>query len=217
MSSSCCAEKISIAPINLIISSSTVVLPEKFQFKLIVSRIDTSQNEIAITLSDLPWMTFRTSLDVRLPITMRRRGNWSVLYVRIVCVTTLPKCLVHMVSNLEAEIKSNHLSVKRQKRIDSLQKKEKSTELAVKKKRHSRWILHKNWVFTPAFSICSGKDKHVRLMELSTMLPFPFLPPISEWHAIWMGFAGQISIPHQAHRLDRARRDFLFHYKDRTF
>lgn len=46
-------------------------------------------------------MTFRTSLDVRLPITIRSRGNWSVLYVRIVCVTTLPKCLVHMVRSLK--------------------------------------------------------------------------------------------------------------------
>lgn len=51
----------------------------------------------------LPCITFRTSLDVRLPMTIRSRGNWSVLYVRIVCVTTLPKCLVHMVSNLEAK------------------------------------------------------------------------------------------------------------------
>lgn len=33
-------------------------------------------------------------------MTMRRRGNWSVLYVRMVCVTTLPKCLVHMVRSL---------------------------------------------------------------------------------------------------------------------
>lgn len=40
-------------------------------------------------------------MDVRLPMTIRSRGNWSVLYVRIVCVTTLPKCLVHMVSSLE--------------------------------------------------------------------------------------------------------------------
>lgn len=41
---------------------------------------------------------------------------------------------------------------------------------------HLRRLLHKNEAFTPAFSVCSGKDKHARLMELGTMLPFPFLP-----------------------------------------
>lgn len=58
-----------------------------------------------ITQHSLPWITFRTSLDVRFPITIRSKGNWSVLYVRMVCVTTLPKCLVHMVSNLKENIK----------------------------------------------------------------------------------------------------------------
>lgn len=43
-------------------------------------------------------------------------------------------------------------------------------------KMHLRRLLHKNEVFTPVFSICGGKDKHTRLMELRTMLPFPFLP-----------------------------------------
>lgn len=58
-------------------------------------------SNILLIRSYLPWITFRTSLDVRLPMTIRSRGNWSVLYVRIVCVTTLPKCLVHMVSSLQ--------------------------------------------------------------------------------------------------------------------
>lgn len=40
-------------------------------------------------------------MDVRFPMTIRSRGNWSVLYVRIVCATTLPKCLVHMVRSLK--------------------------------------------------------------------------------------------------------------------
>lgn len=36
-------------------------------------------------------------------MTISSRGNWSVLYVRMVCATTLPKCLVHIVSSLEEE------------------------------------------------------------------------------------------------------------------
>lgn len=48
-------------------------------------------------------MTFKTSFDVRLPMTIKSNGNWSVLYVRMVCATTLPKCLVHIVSSLERE------------------------------------------------------------------------------------------------------------------
>lgn len=102
MSSCCCAVKISIAPINLIINSSTVVLPEKPINQLItVTQCAFILSHIPMIQQSLPWITFRTSLDVRFPMTIRSRGNWSVLYVRMVCVTTLPKCLVHMVSSLK--------------------------------------------------------------------------------------------------------------------
>lgn len=101
MSSCCCAVKISIAPINLIINSSTVVLPEKPISQLIIGQRAFIPSHIPTTQLSLPWITFRTSLDVRFPMTIRSRGNWSVLYVRMVCVTTLPKCLVHMVSSLK--------------------------------------------------------------------------------------------------------------------
>ena len=49
----------------------------------------------------LPCITFNTSLDDRFPIIIRKSGNWSVFWVRMVCATTLPKCLLHIVRNLK--------------------------------------------------------------------------------------------------------------------
>lgn len=135
---------------------------------------------------------------MRLPITIRSRGNWSVLYVRIVCVTTLPKCFVHMVSSLEDNkiMQLSSIFILFNLIIHLFLKKTNTSEPVTKENTHkSNTKMHiykytykhfyKMWKMRRLlFSNCSSKEKYTQFVALRTMLLF-LIP--SEWHAISIG------------------------------
>lgn len=215
MSSCCCAVKISIAPINLIISSSTVVLPEKSVSQSLNS-VPFILSYMSLTWYSLPWTTFRTSLDVRFPITIRSKGNWSVLYVRMVCVTTLPKCLVHMVSSLKKNNQIQRWLIFKKFYLKYLLKMD--FRLKWKKFCINYTILCTDYTLhmqKDAFTLVAAKS-HIGSSWIwglwkQSCFSFPISDAQLSWNQRW------ISIPHQTPRFDRAGEDILFHYKDRTF
>lgn len=170
-------------------------------------------------------MTFRTSLDVRFPITIRSRGNWSVLYVRTVCVTTLPKCLVHMVRSLEdkKKISNSPFLAFPPNTMNSFFRIFFGGRIWNNTKPYYKHVPYTNTythIFTingngTLFSDSSRKKIHtphcIKDFKTHSALSYSiraicYLNRKRRW----------ISIPHQTPRIDRAREDFLFHYKDRT-
>lgn len=135
---------------------------------------------------------------MRFPITIRSRGNWSVLYVRIVCVTTLPKCLVHMVSNLK------------HKEMNEMHYFHHFTQCTFSAK---SWSRHKRTHF---IKLHQSREIHTTagIKDFKTNSAFSYSIRVT-CYLNWKH--RRISIPHQTPRIDRAREDFLFHYKDRTF
>lgn len=128
-------------------------------------------------------------------MTMRSRGNWSVVYVRMVCVTTLPKCLVHIVSSLEdKEIYLIHFPPPNLFTLPACSFGNKHIfKPAIKT------ILKSDKVFVHIFSLggvcfsdCSTKEKYTQLVALKTLKPIlHFLIP-SGRHAISIGTTDEL-------------------------
>lgn len=146
---------------------------------------------------------------MRLPITIRSRGNWSVLYVRMVCVTTLPKCLVHMVSSLKDNKSADrHLFLFEMKQFFIY---------SLKKCHEAKCNLYKKWdVYSSPTAAAKTHKRHKYTQFMALRIMLLFLIP-SEWHAISIAATDKLVFPTRHPRIDRAGEDFLFHYKDRTF
>lgn len=132
-------------------------------------------------------------MDVRLPITMRSRGNWSVLYVRIVCVTTLPKCLVHMVSSLktrQTRDKWFFFKCKKKKVLNYLEQ-NISIDVYILKIHIRTEIFLYTYTLTRCgegdiYSSCSSHETYRQLAALGTIKPvLLFLIPSITYYLNW--------------------------------